>query len=187
MKTQTDFSELQEAAQLLSRILEAEEKTGKDLTASDTKEVANTVNATEKAVSPVAAAEKDQPSDVTAGSRGDRIEKALEVLCKRGGFSGAVIADINGLPLAVYNSPVGVNALAAFTSVLGSALEKAGHLLEQHGADNISMDINYADKIVLRRFSIKGLQYYLMVICPQNIDERSEIELSLEQIVAILS
>ena len=52
-------------------------------------------------------------------------------------------------------------------------------MLDQHEADNISMDINYTDKVVLRRFTVKGLQYYLMIVCPQAVDERSDDELSL--------
>lgn len=170
MTTPKDFSEIQEAAKLLSGLLHP----GQDITAV-------------KGAVP-AAPERPQELDKAeaTGFRGDRLEKALQVMCKRGDFTGAVIADFSGLPIAVYNSPVGTNALAAFTSVLGTALEKAARLLDQHEADNISMDINYADKVVLRRFNVEGLQYYLMVICPQNVDERSEIELSLEQIISIL-
>ncbi len=175
MTTSKDFSEIQEAAKLLSNLLQAEHAAAHPAT-----------QMAEHALreKPVA---REHKRVETEGFRADRIDNALEILCRRGGFIGAVIADSNGLPLAVYNSPVAANAIAAFTSVLGSALEKAGRLLNQHGADNISMDINYSDKVVLRRFSVKELPYYLMVICPQNIDEREEIELSIEQIIKILS
>jgi predicted regulator of Ras-like GTPase activity (Roadblock/LC7/MglB family) len=175
MTTQKDFSEIQEAAKLISVLLRHEHQTATSAASGSDTALQEKIPAPE------------QLKPETTGFRGDRIEKALQVMCKRGDFTGAVIADVSGLPIAAYNSPVSTNALAAFTSVLGTALEKAAHLLEQNGADNISMDINYADKVVLRRFNIKGLQYYLMVICPQNIDERSEIELSLEQIITILS
>lgn len=176
MKTSKDFSEIQEAAQLLSAILreEAETPAEKSAPAPEVKPEA----APPPAARPIAA-EK-------GAFRGDQLENAIELMCRRGNFSGAVVADENGLPLAVFNSPVGTDAIAAFTSVLGAALEKASRLLEQHGADNISMDINYADKVVLRRFTVSELTYFLMVICPQNVDERSEIELSIEQIVSIL-
>ena len=175
MTTPKDFSEIQEAAKLLSNLLQSERRAG---TPASLK-VAHDLSQKTPVLEQVKAASE--------GFRGDRIDRTLEVMCKRGGLTGAVIADSNGLALAVYNSPVATNAIAAFTSVLGSALEKAGHLLNQSGADNISMDINYSDKVVLRRFNVQGLQYYLMVICPQNIDEREEIELSIEQIIAILS
>lgn len=173
MTTPKDFSEIQEAAKLLSSLLKPGHNTDGGI-------------GTEYARSEKLQEEERIKAEAT-GFRGDRIEKTLQVMCKRGDFTGAVIADFSGLPIAAYNSPVGTNALAAFTSVLGTALEKAAHLLDQHEADNISMDINYIDKIVLRRFNIEGLQYYLMVICPQNVDERSEIELSIEQIISILS
>jgi predicted regulator of Ras-like GTPase activity (Roadblock/LC7/MglB family) len=119
--------------------------------------------------------------------RGDRLEYALVSLCERGGLSGAVVADGQGLPLADYQSPVGGEVLAAFTSVLGGALERAGQLLGAQGADIISMDLNYTDKIVLRRFALEGEPYFLLVICSQDLDERTEVELSIDQITAILS
>lgn len=118
--------------------------------------------------------------------RGDRLEYILSSMSKRGGLIGAVVADAKGLPLSDYNSPVGGDILAAFTSVLGSALERAATLLGESGAELISMDINYTDKIVLRRFPVAGEQYFLLVICPQDLDERTEVELSIEQITTVL-
>ena len=178
MKTSKDFSEIQEAADLLASIL------------LKAKPEPPTPGPEKKCRSCGCRGENPVYEEIKSGAsgfRGDRIENALEIMCRRGEFIGAVIADINGLPLAVYNSPVGTDALAAFTSVLGNALEKAGHLLDQHGADNISMDINYTDKVVLRRFIVAGQDYYLMIVCPQTVDERSEIELSIEQIISIMS
>ena len=119
--------------------------------------------------------------------RGDRLEFILSSMCRRGGLNGAVVADSKGLPLADFNSPVGGDILAAFTSVLGNALERAGTLLGESGAEIISMDINYTEKIVLRRFSIEGDQYFFLVICPQELDERTEVELSIEQVTAVLT
>lgn len=119
--------------------------------------------------------------------RGDRLEFILSSMCRRGDLSGAVVADGKGLPLADYNSPVGGDILAAFTSVLGSALERAATLLGESGAELISMDINYTDKIVLRRFTVAGEPYFLMVICSQSLDERTELELSIEQIITVLT
>ncbi|MCP4349843.1 MAG: hypothetical protein GY795_30550 [Desulfobacterales bacterium] len=118
--------------------------------------------------------------------RGDRLENTLYAMCKRGGFVGSVLVDSGGLPLAVYNSPVEEQTIAAYTMVLGDALEKAGKILEQSDANTISMDINYIDKAVIRRFLIHDLPYFLMVICPQEVDERAEVELSIDKITSIL-
>lgn len=131
----------------------------------------------------VAAAEKAPLMEY----RGDRLEYILSSMCRRGGLSGAVVADAKGLPLADFNSPVGGDTLAAFTSVLGNALERAGTLLGESGAELISMDINYTDKIVLRSFHVEGEQYFFLVICPQELDERTEVELSIEQVTAVLT
>lgn len=115
------------------------------------------------------------------------LENVLIEMCRRGGFHGAVIADINGLPLAVYNSPVNGDILAAYTSVLGESLEKASEFINMSDANNISMDINVLDKIVLRRFYLSRISYYLMIIAPQTIDERSEIEILLTKIPQVLN
>lgn len=119
--------------------------------------------------------------------RGDKLQYILSSLCKRGGFIGAVVADHKGLPLADFNSPVGGDILAAFTSVLGNALERGAMLLGESGADIISMDINYTDKVVLRRFAVRGEPYFLMGVCAQPVEERTELELSIEQLIAVLS
>lgn len=118
--------------------------------------------------------------------RGDQLENILYGMCKRGGFSCAVVADRQGLTLGGYNSPVDMEILAAFTTVLGEAIGKAGRFLDQHEANNISLDINYADKAVVRQFTLAGSPFFIMIICPQNVDERSEIELSLDQIITLL-
>ncbi len=119
--------------------------------------------------------------------RGDLLENTVVAMCKRGGFSGAVVADADGLSLAIYNSPVEEDALAAFTVVLGDALEKAGKVLNQQDASYISMDINYTEKVVLRRFLLDDQSpFYMMVICRQEIDEKDEVELSIDQIRTIL-
>ena len=58
--------------------------------------------------------------------------------------------------------------------------------MNQADASNISVDINYLEKAVVRKFPINEATYYLMTICPQEMDERSEIELSIEQVISIL-
>jgi len=103
-------------------------------------------------------------------------------MCKRGSFEGAVIADADGLPLAVFNSPAEDHVLAAYASILGESLEKAESFLHQSEANNISMDINNLDKIVLRRFKLREVNFYLLIIASQNIDERAEIELAISEI-----
>jgi hypothetical protein len=119
--------------------------------------------------------------------RGDRLENTLAAMCKRGEFSSAVIADNSGLPLAAYNTPDKSDEIAAFATILGETLVKASTMLDQPNANNVSLDINYSDKAVLRRFMINEAPYYLFIICPQEMDERSEVELSVKQISSILS
>ena len=119
--------------------------------------------------------------------RGDQLEQVIKNMCRRSHFSGAVVADDTGLPFAVVNPPVSMEAVSAFTAVLGGALERAGSLLGHHGAEYLSIDINYEEKIILRRFLINEAPYFLLAICPQEVDERSEIEISIDQIVSILN
>jgi len=118
--------------------------------------------------------------------RGGQLEEELVSLCTRGKFSSAVLADIHGLPLAVHNGPAAVEVLAASASVLGESLEKTTRLLNRPQIDNISVDIDYIDKIVLRKFFIDKEPYFLMIIGPQHVDERAEVELSISYISTIL-
>jgi len=144
------------------------------------------ISSPDKAVSKPVALSSAEFEPVEGEFRGDRLENVLIAMCRRGGFSGAVLSDSSGLPMAVFNSPVEIESVAAFTSVLGDALDKAGRYLQQHGADYISMDVNYEDKVVVRRFAIAEMNLYLMVLCPQSVDERSEVELSIQQLVSVL-
>jgi hypothetical protein len=189
MKTLKDSSEIQEAVKLFDELV-AQSAVGfsgalrRAPAAPRTAAGRPTPAPRRRSSSPAPGPELPRPSE--GHYRGDRLENTLYAMCKRGGFQGAVIADGNGLPLAVYNSPVGDDAIAAFTIVLGDALEKAGRLLDQSDANNISLDINLTDKAVLRRFAISDLPYFMMMICPQDVDERAEAELSIDQIIAIL-
>jgi predicted regulator of Ras-like GTPase activity (Roadblock/LC7/MglB family) len=126
-------------------------------------------------------------SSENAESKGGRIEEILESMCLRGGFHGAVVADEGGLAVAEYNCPVETDAVAACSSVLGSAMERAGRLLEQQEANHMTMDINYVDKVVLRQFAMEKEPYFLMIICPQEVDERSELEISIDRVAAVLA
>lgn len=117
----------------------------------------------------------------------DEISDILLSMCRRGGFSGALVADAMGLSLGDFNCPVEPEAAAACSSVLGDAMERAGRLLGQSKADSISMGVNCVDKVALHRFELAGSPCYLMVVCPRHIDERSEVEVSIERLIEVLS
>jgi len=140
---------------------------------------------TDKRFSTTETTYNDPPPQVEAEGA-NSLERSLSGMCKSGGFHGAVIADLDGLPVAVFNSPVDGEILAAYTTILGESLEKAASFLNQPDANNISIDINILDKMVLRKFTPDKTSYYLMVISPQNIDGRAEVELVINQISQIL-
>jgi chromosome partitioning protein len=110
----------------------------------------------------------------------------LEKMCSAGGFYGAIIADSMGFPLADFSSPLAVDTLAAFSSVLGDSLVKAGSMLEQEGANNISMDMNDTDKIVLRSFVVHDSLFYLLAVCPQEVNAPGEMQAAVTAIVDVL-
>jgi hypothetical protein len=189
-----DYSEIQEAARLLSLL-------GPGVSAAPVPArpaalpVPNLEPVPAPAPAPVqpsilAPASAPLPPIVTATIaspfRGDRLDHLLAKMCKRGGFSGAVVADYLGFPLGVYNSPVSPENLAAFTCLLGSAIEQAGNVLGRTSVDHLSIDIGLEERAVLRRFTQDSLPYYLLVICSTTIDERNEMDLSLSQIVSLL-
>jgi len=124
---------------------------------------------------------------VATESRGGRIEEILESMCLQGGFQGAVVADQGGLAVAEYNCPVETDAVVVWSSLFGEAVERAGNLLEQKDANHMTMDVNSVDKVVLRRFLKDEKPYYLLVICSRDVDERSEVELSIDRVIGALS
>jgi predicted regulator of Ras-like GTPase activity (Roadblock/LC7/MglB family) len=119
--------------------------------------------------------------------RGDRLEAALARLCARAGLTGAVVADATGLPLAAHGGPVDPGRVAALASALGDALAQAERFLGLGPVDRIAVAVGFSDKAVLRQFAIEGRTYGLVVICPDVQDERGEVELSIEEIRAILA
>jgi hypothetical protein len=192
MSRLTDSSELQEALSLFQNLFEEQRPVGESLgqigrnpgKGIETDPAADVTPF--KAVIQAPAPPVPVAGEIEGEFRGDRLENVLYAMCRRGGFSGAVVSDSTGLPLAVFNSPVDNERIAAFTSILGDTMAKAGDFLEAYGAEYISMDINYEDKVVVRRFFYTEMEMYLMVLCAQSMDERAEVEMSIEQIVSIL-
>ena len=119
-------------------------------------------------------------------SRAERLEDVLIQLCRRAGAGGAVLADEAGLPLAAYNSPVDHESVAALTSILGDSLRHAGRLLQRRDINHISLDVDYEDRMVLRRFAGAGTTFYLVALCPQALDDRAEMELTSVQLIEII-
>jgi len=118
--------------------------------------------------------------------RSDALDQVLTQACARGQFKGAVLADAQGFALAVHEGPLATDVLAAFTSVLGEALERAAVLLRQREATYISMDIDYLDKLVLKRFAVGPHTLFLMLIASQGGDERTDLELAIGQIRSLI-
>ncbi len=117
---------------------------------------------------------------------GDRLENLLMRLCRQSGFQSAVVADHQGLTIAEHNTPIEGDQLSAFSSVLGSVIDKIPQFFGQYDANNISVDINYADKAVVRKFLVGDTPFFLLIICSQDIDERAYIELFSDQITTFL-
>lgn len=119
-------------------------------------------------------------------NRGERLERTLALLCSRARFTGAAVADGQGLALAAYNCPYDMEALSAFAAIMGEAIVRAGDTIGHAEADALSLDVNFTDKLVVRRFPVGDQTCLLLVLCPQELDERSEMELSIEQISTII-
>jgi len=114
--------------------------------------------------------------------RSDRLNRTVESMCLRAGFTGAVVADSTGLPLASFQAPFGGDVLSALSSVLGEALDRIADYLQVGRLHNMTVDVGHTDKLVLRKFDMEGRWYYLVILCGQETEERSEMELSIEQV-----
>ncbi len=184
-----DFSEFTEIKNLFSSITGSEEVVAKEdnvlLTESEPV-VINKPEIKQQSMTEVVKSEQIAAPEAV-GSKADQLENTLMLMCKRGGLIGAVISDSQGLLIAVHNSPVENERLAAFTTILGDALISSERLLGGEVSNYISIDINYTDKAVLRSFAVEKEVNYLMVICSQEVDERSEVEISIDKVTTILS
>jgi hypothetical protein len=120
-------------------------------------------------------------------SRGDRLQSILTILCAREGLAGALLTDSSGLPLAASSSIGAHENLAAFSTVLGDALLKAGSYLGQDGASDVSLDINATQKVVLHRFDLEARPYYLLVLCDPDFEPRYGMRGVVPEILAILA
>ncbi|MDH3346662.1 MAG: ParA family protein [Desulfobulbaceae bacterium] len=118
---------------------------------------------------------------------GTKLDTIISGMCERNNFHGAVVADEMGFPLVDYKSPISSDALAAFTSVLEDTLQKAGSILELPEANNISMDINENDKLLLRKFEVLNSTYYLLTLCPLEVEPLGEMEVAVAAIRIELS
>jgi predicted regulator of Ras-like GTPase activity (Roadblock/LC7/MglB family) len=118
--------------------------------------------------------------------RGERLVGSLRLMCDRAGFRGALVLDSNGLPLAVHEPAFSNESVAALTVVLDGALKRAAQMLGAGDLVHLSIDINYEDKLVFRRFEAGAAPYFLVVVTPQEVDERAEVELSIDQLGHII-
>ena len=119
--------------------------------------------------------------------RGERLAASLRLMCERAGFRGAMVLDADGLPLAVHEPAFAPESVAALSVVLGGALQRAAQMLGTGGLSHMSIDINYEDKLVFRRFEAGGGDYHLVAVTPQESDERAEVELSIDQLSHIIA
>jgi hypothetical protein len=120
-------------------------------------------------------------------SRGKQLQGILATLCERAGLTGALITDNGGLAVAASSSLSATENLAAFSTVLGDVLHKAGSYLGQDDASDVSLDINATQKVVLRCFTLEERPFYLLVLCAAASDPREAMREAIPEIVAILA
>ena len=128
------------------------------------------------------------PDQAAAGEpvQHDHIKDVLIKMCDTGNFYGAVVADEMGFALADHRSPVAVDSLATYSSIMGESLTLAENILDMPYANNISMDINDTDKFVLHKFGTRTDKYFMLIVCAQEIEALGEIEDASRKISEVL-
>ncbi len=137
--------------------------------------------------SPADSAAPRDPAAPLDPERTERLVQALSSMCQRGGFNGAALVDALGRPLAEHQSTLSTQLVCEVATALGATVERAGRLLQQPQVNRVALDIEVADKAVLRRFEAGARPFSLLVICPRAVDERSEVGLSVGGLRKILS
>lgn len=115
------------------------------------------------------------------------LEDILADLCRRGGFSGAMIADDMGLPVAVSHLRQNQDALAALATVMGESLKQADAILDLKEAETLSLWMSKDEKIILRSFTAQESKLYLLVFAPTNAEPASLLNKAVSIITAALA
>jgi hypothetical protein len=190
MKNFKDSFEIQEAIKLLDELI-SQSAVVAPATPGQKKSVGppsfpsrSTFTSSDKTAAPPVS--RPEPFPRKEINRGDRLESTLFDICQQRGFKGALVANAEARPLAAYNSPVGDEAIVAFTMVLGDALDQVGKLLDHHDPNTISLDINDTEKTVLHRFLADEIPYFIMITCPREMNEKGSVELAIGQVASIL-
>ena len=131
---------------------------------------------------------KQQTAFRTSASarRGERLVASLRLMCDRAGFRSALVIDGNGLPLAVHEAAFSSESVAALSVVLDASLKRVSQMLGAGELVHLTIDVNYEDKLVFRRFEVAADPYFLVLVAPQDADERAEVELSIDQLANII-
>jgi hypothetical protein len=126
------------------------------------------------------------PPEYGSASRGGRLQTLLTLLCERESYAGALVTDARGLPLATSRNLDASDSLAAFSTVLGDVLTKAGTYLGHDDASLVTLDIGERQKVVLRSFFLEGHAYYLVVICLRVLDTHRALDQTVHEIIRTL-
>ncbi len=118
----------------------------------------------------------------SADFKEDHLLNILKEITHLGGFTGAVLTDAQGLPLAIFQCPFSHDAVAAIVALMSHPLEKVASILSVHEINQVAMDMGYTDQLVLRKFKIKHHCFYFMIICSQSQNPRDEMELYSQQL-----
>jgi predicted regulator of Ras-like GTPase activity (Roadblock/LC7/MglB family) len=127
------------------------------------------------------------PAEYVSASRGERLHAVLSTLCDSEGYAGAMVTDASGLPLATSRNLEASDSLAAFSTVLGDVLTKAGSYLGHDDASHVTLDVGERQKVVLRRFYLEERAFYLVVICLRVLETHRALDRTVPRIVLTLS
>ncbi len=184
-----DFSELDEAARLLRDLLQRHVATAPG--AGSRPGAPRTPGQRGPPPMPADArqAAARAPAEPMPGpaQRGARLTWALSNLCRRAGFNAAALADDFALPMAAHECPGGAEKFAAFTTVLGVAGNLARELLQQPHMSSITLELDTARKVTIRRFDVSATPYFLFILGPKAVDGHSDVDQAVAFIQQTLS
>ena len=190
-----DFSELQEAARLLKKIrpdLESNQLSAEvqSFQRKISKDRLTITTPQKPSVKSTLSSENNGETETTDYQNlkytDEKLEHLLKNMCLRGNFSHALLADEDGLTLAEYGQSYQYDKVTALGSILAATLEQGKTLFDSDENVNILLELNLLDMAVLRSFNVKESNFYLLVIAPQEIDVKNEVELSMQKVATLL-
>ncbi len=194
----TDSSELQEAAELLRRLMPHTQKhPHRTVLVQDAERGFPRKNAVPSGGDPHPAPPPEpgivgttaplERMEVEGHYTEEKLGNLLKHMCQQGGYTYSVLFDKNGFILGKYGSRYEDQKSSALAALLTTAKEKLHGLLENGNQGSLIWELSAQEKLVFSHFELRDMQLYLLTISPKDREIQRVLDLTISEIKGVLT